>query len=249
MKRACRNLIKFCIVAVLLFALSFAVSAHPGSLDSNGGHWNHSTGTYHLHEGLNTDSGTGNSTSTYSSNIYSSDNSSNSNIVWNNYANAYENNSTDESEVPIPDNTEECEQPVNDIEEFEYPVQDIEEKPSFKEKFFNFWDNILFPILKTIFWILIVFLFIILPISSGVIRSIRESKDRKAAREEWRIRSEVAAEYKDIEEENQRLSDLLKRETQKNKAMRDKFYLQNDELKQLRSIVSNTQIFLSDLYE
>ncbi|MBR0442948.1 MAG: YHYH domain-containing protein [Clostridia bacterium] len=39
---------------ILLLILTVPCSAHPGSLDSNGGHWNHSTGEYHYHDGTAT---------------------------------------------------------------------------------------------------------------------------------------------------------------------------------------------------
>lgn len=40
----------FAFLFLLLF-LSSDVSAHPGRLDSDGGHWNRSTGEYHYHDG------------------------------------------------------------------------------------------------------------------------------------------------------------------------------------------------------
>lgn len=40
---------------LFLFCFSISVVAHPGSLDSNGGHWNHKTGEYHYHNGDNND--------------------------------------------------------------------------------------------------------------------------------------------------------------------------------------------------
>lgn len=39
----------FCLL--LIGSLCFKVSAHPGRTDSNGGHYNHSTGEYHYHHG------------------------------------------------------------------------------------------------------------------------------------------------------------------------------------------------------
>ena len=56
------------ISVTLCIALIFGVAyAHPGSLDENGGHWNHSTGTYHYHGGANQGSNpTGNYTGQYS---------------------------------------------------------------------------------------------------------------------------------------------------------------------------------------
>lgn len=57
------------LLAFLLFpCLVLPVFAHPGSLDAYGGHWNHSTGEYHYHEGTNTSSGSDQSNSSYSYN-------------------------------------------------------------------------------------------------------------------------------------------------------------------------------------
>lgn len=39
------------IVLVFLLLLNFFVSAHSGKTDSNGGHYDHSTGEYHYHHG------------------------------------------------------------------------------------------------------------------------------------------------------------------------------------------------------
>lgn len=56
---------RFVFVLLLLLALSIAcsviVTAHPGRTDSNGGHWNSSTGEYHYH---GTSDGSGNSNPT-----------------------------------------------------------------------------------------------------------------------------------------------------------------------------------------
>lgn len=41
----------FFIVSLLLPLLAIAVSSHPGRTDSNGGHYNRSTGEYHYHHG------------------------------------------------------------------------------------------------------------------------------------------------------------------------------------------------------
>lgn len=40
-----------CIIALLIFLLAITVSGHSGRTDSNGGHYNHSTGEYHYHHG------------------------------------------------------------------------------------------------------------------------------------------------------------------------------------------------------
>ena len=39
-------------IVFLLAAVPFEVNAHPGNTDSNGGHYNHSTGEYHYHHGM-----------------------------------------------------------------------------------------------------------------------------------------------------------------------------------------------------
>ena len=39
------------LTVLILCALSFSVLAHSGRTDSNGGHFNHSTGEYHYHHG------------------------------------------------------------------------------------------------------------------------------------------------------------------------------------------------------
>ena len=40
----------FAIVICFMIVMTTA-SAHPGRTDSNGGHWDHSTGEYHYHHG------------------------------------------------------------------------------------------------------------------------------------------------------------------------------------------------------
>lgn len=50
------NIKIFFIFLVLLVSISIEAFAHPGSLDENGGHYNHSTGEYHYHDGLHTES-------------------------------------------------------------------------------------------------------------------------------------------------------------------------------------------------
>lgn len=42
------------ISIIILISLPLVAYAHPGSLDSNGGHYNRRTGEYHYHEGLHT---------------------------------------------------------------------------------------------------------------------------------------------------------------------------------------------------
>lgn len=63
MKRA--SSIILCLI--LFFLLAIPCSAHPGSLDSNGGHWNHSTGEYHYHSGTHTPGSSSNNSSPSSS--------------------------------------------------------------------------------------------------------------------------------------------------------------------------------------
>lgn len=46
-----KYLLLICILLVLFLASVVSVFAHPGRTDSNGGHWNRSTGTYHYHTG------------------------------------------------------------------------------------------------------------------------------------------------------------------------------------------------------
>lgn len=42
---------RFAIMLAFLLLLSGSASAHSGGTDSNGGHYNHSTGEYHYHHG------------------------------------------------------------------------------------------------------------------------------------------------------------------------------------------------------
>ena len=42
---------KIILLVAALLSLSIGVYAHSGRTDSNGGHWNHKTGTYHYHSG------------------------------------------------------------------------------------------------------------------------------------------------------------------------------------------------------
>jgi len=63
------NLIKYYIILYLTilftYISSFTVYAHPGSLDSNGGHYNRSTGEYHYHSGEHTEYTSGSSSKKY----------------------------------------------------------------------------------------------------------------------------------------------------------------------------------------
>ena len=51
-------IISICIIVYLSFGIQ-TVYAHPGSLDENGGHYDHSDGSYHYHNGNNDSSGDG----------------------------------------------------------------------------------------------------------------------------------------------------------------------------------------------
>lgn len=48
-----KKVLTFTISFMLCLSLCGLVFAHPGRLDENGGHWDHSTGTYHYHTGEN----------------------------------------------------------------------------------------------------------------------------------------------------------------------------------------------------
>ncbi len=58
MKKCYKN----CFLSIVLLMCFFHIVsfAHPGSLDSNGGHWNRKSGTYHYHSGVNTRSSSNN---------------------------------------------------------------------------------------------------------------------------------------------------------------------------------------------
>ena len=45
------NFLLACTLALLIVVTLLSASAHSGRTDSNGGHWNRSTGTYHYHNG------------------------------------------------------------------------------------------------------------------------------------------------------------------------------------------------------
>lgn len=48
-----KKILTFIISLVVCISICGLVFAHPGRLDENGGHWDHSTGTYHYHTGEN----------------------------------------------------------------------------------------------------------------------------------------------------------------------------------------------------
>lgn len=61
-------------IIILLFLNSSIVYAHPGRLDSNGGHYNRKTGEYHYHNGTHT-------SSSNNKNITSNDESNSTNSI------------------------------------------------------------------------------------------------------------------------------------------------------------------------
>lgn len=66
------------LIAVLLTLYPTITTAHPGRLDSNGGHHDYKNGTYHYHSGENTSGGSSNSDSSYYYNSGSSSSTSSS---------------------------------------------------------------------------------------------------------------------------------------------------------------------------
>ena len=58
-----KKLLYFISLCCFVLFSSIVISAHPGSLDSNGGHYNRTTGEYHYHEGTHT-TGDNNNTQT-----------------------------------------------------------------------------------------------------------------------------------------------------------------------------------------
>ena len=69
----------FSVLCACSLLISGSVSAHPGRLDANGGHWNRKTGTYHYHSGASKSSSSSKSTkSSYISTSSSSSSSSGS---------------------------------------------------------------------------------------------------------------------------------------------------------------------------
>lgn len=81
------------ISLLLLISCVVSASAHPGSLDENGGHWNHSTGEYHYHDGKHT---TGSSSG-------SSSNSSSNSSVWDSIKDFFAGASGNSSELEFGD--------------------------------------------------------------------------------------------------------------------------------------------------
>lgn len=51
----------FMLTLITFILISTIVLAHPGSLDSNGGHYNRKTGEYHYHDGTHTEGSSSNS--------------------------------------------------------------------------------------------------------------------------------------------------------------------------------------------
>lgn len=52
-------------ISIIILLLPFVVMAHPGSLDSNGGHYNRKTGEYHYHSGEHKYGSSSSTTQTY----------------------------------------------------------------------------------------------------------------------------------------------------------------------------------------
>ena len=50
-----RKILSILLLIILLIFFELIASAHPGSLDENGGHYNRTTGEYHYHDGIHTD--------------------------------------------------------------------------------------------------------------------------------------------------------------------------------------------------
>lgn len=55
----------FAVLSIIFFCFIFCINcyAHGGRLDSNGGHWDHSSGTYHYHDGTSGSKNNSNSSS------------------------------------------------------------------------------------------------------------------------------------------------------------------------------------------
>ncbi len=56
---------KLITISIIILLLPFVVMAHPGSLDSNGGHYNRKTGEYHYHSGIHKYGSSSSTTQTY----------------------------------------------------------------------------------------------------------------------------------------------------------------------------------------
>ena len=46
-----KSIVAICLAIIFIFSFSFKSSAHPGSTDAYGGHYDRSTGEYHYHHG------------------------------------------------------------------------------------------------------------------------------------------------------------------------------------------------------
>jgi hypothetical protein len=68
-----RKIIAFCVcLFVIICLLSVQAYAHPGRTDSNGGHYDHSTGEYHYHSGSSSQSGSSGGSGDYPPGYYGS---------------------------------------------------------------------------------------------------------------------------------------------------------------------------------
>lgn len=68
-----RKIIAFCVcLFVIICLLSVQAYAHPGRTDSNGGHYDHSTGEYHYHSGSSSQSSSSGGSGDYPPGYYGS---------------------------------------------------------------------------------------------------------------------------------------------------------------------------------
>ena len=97
-----KNALCLCIVFLLFFALPFSSFAHSGKTDSNGGHYDHSTGKYHYHHGYSAHShydmdGDGDLDCPYNFNNQTNHNSSSGSNYGDNYGGSTSGNSSSNS--------------------------------------------------------------------------------------------------------------------------------------------------------
>ena len=76
-----RTLAILLCVCLLLGGLPLVAFAHPGRTDSNGGHWNHSTGEYHIH-GTPDNPGDSNPTGNTTNQHWEDPNEGNDLVLW-----------------------------------------------------------------------------------------------------------------------------------------------------------------------
>lgn len=70
--KALKQISLLLLILLLVFNFTFSAFAHPGRLDSNGGHYNRATGEYHYHDGTHS-SGTSNSNNSINYNYNDND--------------------------------------------------------------------------------------------------------------------------------------------------------------------------------